>query len=141
MIGEIWRSYRALPLWVQGWVLVILVPVNMASLALLGQESGAAVAALAIGAMLLNGVIMLIERGFSKAMALPHVVIWTPLVLWIVWMLATGTGAAAQMGMQTGAGRVLWLLLAVDLVSLVLDWRDAWLWLRGERQVAGQGEV
>lgn len=30
---DIWRSYRALSLWVQIWVNVILVPVNIASLA------------------------------------------------------------------------------------------------------------
>ena len=131
MVGDIWRSFRAMPLWVQVWVAVILVPANVASLALLGQPYGWAMAGMAIGAMLLNGVIMLVERGFSKAMALPHVVIWTPLVLWIGWVLATGRPEVAL-------HPLLWVLLLVDLFSLVLDWRDAVQWIAGERRVAGR---
>jgi len=129
MILDIWRSYRALPLWVQIWVAGILVPVNMLSLAFLGQPHAALLAVLAIGAMALNGVIMLAERGFSKAMALPHVVIWVPMVLWILGLQASG---------QVGGSFALylWVLLTVDAISLALDLRDAVLWWQGDRAVA-----
>lgn len=129
MILDIWQSYRRLPLWVQLWVALILVPVNAASLVFWGAPMGAWLAVMAIGAMLLNGVIMLVERGFSKMMALPHVLIWTPLVVLILWLLAKGDLAA-------GYARYLMFLLAVDLFSLALDYADTVKWLKGERRIA-----
>ena len=129
MILDIWQSYRRLPLWVQLWVALILVPVNAASLVFWGAPMGAWLAVMAIGAMLLNGVIMLFERGFSKMMALPHVLIWTPLVLLTLWLLAKGDLAA-------GYARYLMFLLAVDLFSLALDYADTVKWLKGERRIA-----
>jgi hypothetical protein len=130
MILAIWRSFRALPFWVQFWVAVILVPVNMIAAIFYTAPNGVLIAVLAIGAMALNGVIMLIERGFSKAMALPHVLIWTPMVFLILWMLQSGAvdGIYAQF---------LWILLVVDLISLGFDYKDTRDWLRGERAVAG----
>lgn len=129
MILDIWQSYRRLPLWVQLWVALVLVPVNAASLVFLGAPMGAWVAVMAVGAMLLNGMIMLVERGFSKMMALPHVLIWTPLVVLILWLLAKGDIAP-------GYARYLMVLLAVDLFSLALDYADTVKWLKGERHIA-----
>ena len=37
MIGDIWNDFRTLPLWVQIWVTVVLVPVNFVPLAFLDQ--------------------------------------------------------------------------------------------------------
>ncbi|WP_294609868.1 hypothetical protein [Roseovarius sp.] len=129
MVPEIWKSYRRLPLWVQIWVALVLVPTNSVSLAYLAEPTGPWVAVMAVGAMLLNGVIMLIERGFSKLMALPHVAIWTPLVLFVLWISANG-------GIAPGYRRYLMILLVVDLISLALDYADTWKWLRGDRRVA-----
>jgi len=129
MILDIWQSYRRMPLWVQLWVALILVPVNAASLLFWGAPMGAWVAILAVGAMLLNGVIMLVERGFSKMMALPHVMIWTPLVVLILWLLSWGD-------LTQGYARYLVILLMVDLISLALDYADTVKWLRGERHIA-----
>ncbi|SFN34313.1 hypothetical protein SAMN04487859_10117 [Roseovarius lutimaris] len=129
MILDIWQSYRRMPLWVQLWVALILVPVNAASLLFWGAPMGAWVAILAVGAMLLNGVIMLVERGFSKMMALPHVMIWTPLVVLILWLLSWGD-------LTQGYARYLVILLVVDLISLALDYADTVKWLRGERHIA-----
>jgi len=128
MILEIWRSFRALPTWVQVWVALILVPVNVASLWFLGETNALMIAVLAIGAMALNGVIMMYERGFSRAMALPHVVIWVPLVVWLLSMLLGG---------EVGGGFAgyLWMLLVIDTISLGFDFRDARDWFRGSRGV------
>ena len=128
MISEIWHSYRRLPLWVQAWVSVILVPVNAASLAFLSEPWGLWLAALAVGAMLCNGVIMLVERGFSKLMALPHVLIWTPMLGLVLWLLAQNISPAYR--------TYLLILLAVDLVSLVFDVIDTRKWLSGDRKIA-----
>ncbi len=127
MVLQVWKSFRALPLWVQIWVAGILVPVNMASLAFVSQPKGGWIALLAIGAMVPNMAIILIERGFSKMMALPHLIPWGILVVWL--MVATPQGSAAY-------GGYLWVLLGVDLVSLGFDIPDAIKWWRGDRATA-----
>ncbi len=126
---DIWRSYRALPLWVQIWVSGILVPVNAAAIFFVLQPSGLWVAVLAIGAMLPNIAIMLHERGLSKMMAFPHLLPWSVLVLWL--LLAMPAGSAAY-------GGYLWVLLAVDALSLGFDFPDAVKWLKGDRAIAGK---
>ena len=130
LIGAIWGSFRRLPLWVEMWVALILVPVNMASLAFLGYPGATLLAALAVGGMLPNIAIMVAERGLSKAMALPHLLIWTPLLAVIVWLLYTYPGFPPLFR------NFLWLLLAVDGLSLVFDYPDALKWKRGDRAVA-----
>ena len=127
-ITDIWGSFRRLPVWVQIWVAAILVPVNTASIVFIGQLSGPLVAILAIGGMLPNLFIMLSERGLSKAMSFPHLFIWTPLVIIVVSLLASGQPQVFAI--------YLWLLLAVDLLSLGFDYTDAWRWWRGDRAVA-----
>ncbi|SLN61694.1 hypothetical protein PEL8287_03348 [Roseovarius litorisediminis] len=129
MIVEIWQSFRRMPLWVQIWVALILVPVNLAALCFWSAPSGGVVAVLAIGAMALNGVIMLIERGFSKLMAVPHVLIWTPLVVLIALLLASGE-------LPESFRSYLLALLLVDVISLAFDVPDSWKWWKGDREIA-----
>ncbi len=126
---DIWRSYRGLPLWVQIWVVGILVPVNSAAIFFVFQPSGIWIAILAIGAMLPNIGIMLYERGLSKMMALPHLLPWSLLVLWL--LLAMPEGSAAYRG-------YLWILLAVNAISLGFDYPDALKWWRGDRAISGK---
>ena len=59
MILDIWQSFRRLPLWVQGWVALILVPVNLAALLFLSAPQGTLVALLAVGGMAPNLLIMM----------------------------------------------------------------------------------
>ena len=128
---DIWKSYRALPLWVQIWVFGILVPVNAISIFFVNQPGGMWIAFLAIVAMLINVPVMIVERGFSKTMALSHLPLWTPLVLLLIFARPEGTAAYHT---------YLWILLAVDLISLAFDYPDAWRWWKGDRQVAGATE-
>jgi len=128
MIQQIWQSYRRLPLWVQLWVALILVPVNAASLFFVTQPAGAWLALMAVGAMLCNGVLMLVERGFSKVMALPHVLIWTPMLGLILWLLNQDIAESYR--------SYLIVLLAVDVISLTLDFIDSRKWLSGDRKIA-----
>ena len=130
LIRDIWGSWRRLPLWVQVWVALILVPVNALSLVFVIYPGGMVLAALAVGAMLMNLAILIQERGLSKAMALPHLFLWTPLVAYILWLMQV------YVGMEQSFRLYLWLLLAVDVISLVMDYADAWKWLRGDREVA-----
>lgn len=127
MVQDIWLSFRGLPLWVQIWVAVILVPVNLMPLFFLDQPQGVLIAALAIMGMALNLPIMMAARGMSRAMALPHILCWVPLVIVVAGMLtATETLNPAYV-------RFLWLLLIVDVISLVFDMRDAAHWMRDRK--------
>ncbi len=132
LIRDVWRSFRAMPLWVQFWVALVLVPVNLAAALFWNQPGGALIAVLAIGGMLPNVAMMLAERGLSKGMALSHVALWTPLGAIVAWRLLAGEGGAPAYTTY------LWLLLAVDLVSLAFDFPDAWKWWKGDRAVAGR---
>jgi len=127
LVQDIWESYRSYPAWVQVWVFGILVPVNAVSILFIGQPSGVWIAVLAIVAMLINLPIMIVERGFSKAMALSHVPLWTGLVVWL--LLDPPRGSA---GYET----YLLVLLVVDAISLIFDFPDAVRWFKGDRAVA-----
>ncbi|MCF6272958.1 MAG: hypothetical protein L3J37_07165 [Rhodobacteraceae bacterium] len=126
---DIWRSYRALPLWVQIWVLGILMPVNLAALFFMGQPGGVWVAVLAIGAMLPNIGILVFERGLSKMMAFPHLLPWSGLIIWL--LVAMPQGSAAY-------GVYLWVLIVVNGISLGFDFPDGVKWWRGDRAIAGK---
>ncbi len=129
MMMDIWRSFRALPGWVQVWVTFILMPINMISGMFLDQPMGVWIAVLAVGAMMLNMPVMLMDRGFSKQMALPHLIPWTLLVALLLFARPEATGHYAT---------YLWVLLVADVISLGFDYPDAIRWLRGDRQVAGR---
>jgi hypothetical protein len=132
VIPEIWHSYRALPLWVQIWVAFILVPANLAGVAFLDQPGAGLVATLAIGGMIPNALLILAERGFSRAMSLSHLAFWIPLVIYL-WLLLGQAGPYSD-------GYLLYMrvLLWVNLTSLVFDVKDSWQWIRGQRAVAGK---
>ncbi|MXQ07750.1 hypothetical protein GQ651_07815 [Alphaproteobacteria bacterium GH1-50] len=120
-IEAIWTSFCALPLWVRVWIAVVLVPVNLATVTLIGQPNGGLIAALAVAGLAPNLVLLLVQRGFSRAMAFSHLVFWTPLLV-VLWPLL---GALFPT-----------VLFAVNAVSLAFDLRDAALWVRGDRAVA-----
>src|SRR6056297_514158 len=113
---------------VPGLVFIHSCSVDCRFFAFLSEPFGLWIAALAVGAMLLNGVIMLVERGFSKLMALPHVLIWIPMLGLVLWLLAQDIAPAYRI--------YLLILLAVDAVSLVFDAIDTRRWLSGEREIA-----
>ena len=127
IIKDIWHSFRAMPLWVQIWVALLLVPINLAAIFFIDQPSGVWVAILAIGAMMLNIPVMLYDKGFSKLMAFPHLIPWTILVLWIAFARPVGTEAYAT---------YLWILLITNVISLGFDFPDAVKWWKGDRQPA-----
>lgn len=129
MILDIWRSFMRVPTWVTIWIFVILVPVNLLSLVFWDVPFGIWIAVLAIGGMMPNLFIMMKERGVSKLMSLPHVIVWTPLVILVAWVLATQE-------LDSTTAMFLIVLLVVDVISLVFDYVDFFKWRRGDRSIA-----
>ena len=128
MVRDIWMSFRSLPLWVQIWMALILIPVNLVPLVFLDQPHGELIAMLAVTGMALNIPIMLAARGMSKAMALPHLLCWGPLVIIIVMVLIGDVPLASNFA------AFLLLLLIVDSISLAFDLRDSFMWVKSRSQ-------
>lgn len=134
MVTSIWRSYRRLPLWVQIWISALLVPLNLLPLVfwLSGAPFWGAIAFLSVAGMLPNLPIMIRDRGMSKAMSLPHILFWTPLVLILLQVLV-------QRGLSApwdGEDLTLAALLVINMISLGFDYVDALKWWRGDRAIA-----
>jgi hypothetical protein len=130
---SIWRSYPALPLWVQLWVCVLVVP-NVAAFAFLHTEIGiwTAIAIVVFG--VINLPTIYVQRGFSRLLSFPHF-IWAPLIVFIAVRLSSAA--------PIDSGE-LWLGLAVlivNLISLVFDVLDAGRWLRGQRDIFGGSDL
>lgn len=135
MLLDIWTSFRNLPLWVQIWVSFILVPVNLIPLAFLDQPLGILIAVLAIAGMAFNLPIMLVTRSMSGAMALQHIVFWTPLVVIVIGLLLSGAELPST---------YFWflvILFVVDVISLAFDIRDAAQWLTNKKAPANGREL
>jgi len=124
---EIWDSFRAIPGWVQVWIMLMLAPINMASLFFLNEPMGMLIAFLANIGMLLNIPVMVYDRGVSKLMSIPHLVPWTALVVLIMFYRPEATGFYDIF---------LWVLLIINLISLVFDYVDSVKWIKGDRAIA-----
>lgn len=127
-----WHSFRSLPLWVQVWVGAVLIPANAASFLLLDSWSGRMAALAAVFVVATNIPIMLCERGMSKLMAMPHLLVWGPLQLALVLRLVDHAGSPPVTAIEQTYAVV---LVVVNGASLIFDAVDSWRWLRGDRAV------
>ncbi len=127
-----WQSFRSLPFWVQVWVAGILVPVNAAGFLLLDTLAGQWTALAAVLVLLSNYPVMLACRGMGRLLSVPHLLIWGPLQVALLYRLASGSPEPVEFGFMI-------LVLVVNGISLVFDTMDTLRWLRGEREVPGHG--
>ena len=129
LIVDIWTSFLALPAWVRIWMLLVLAPINMASLFFLDQPMGGWITVLALGGMFPNLGIVVYERGLSRLTAILHIIPWTLLVGLLLFARPESSG------IYDG---YLWGLLVCDIVSLIFDYPDALKWIKGQRKVVGR---
>lgn len=117
-----------LPLWVRLWLVFILLPANAASFFMKDTPTGhwAARAAAFIAAV--NGSIILGQRGWGKALAIPHLFVWIPLLAFVVRRVREPDVPRPERVYAT-------ILLVVNGTSVAFDAVDAWRWARGEREV------
>lgn len=125
---SLWRSFRRLPPWVQLWMAAVLLPANLLSLFLLQYPSARMVAIAAVLALGSNMLLMYGYGGFSRLMALPHLLVWGPLQVMLLMYLMASTPTTEEV-------MYISLVLAVNGISLLFDTLDSWRWLQGERQV------
>jgi len=118
------RGVLALPLPLQGWVLM-LVGVNIVAPTFFFEHAEARVV-LAAGVTGLVLMTMLTARfGFSRILGLGHI-LWAPMIVYL-W------GRLDQVGAQDAFGLWLWTVILMDAISLLFDGADVWRFLRGER--------
>ncbi len=129
-IIRIFKSFLALPLWVLIWICVFLVPANFAGLWFLDTTTGFWVTLLGAGAILLNGIPVLINGGASKVLAIPHVICWVPLVI-ILFRRLVGEGLVG------GEWWLATIVLVINGISLGFDFYDTAEWWKGNRKVVG----
>ena len=133
-MNDIWRSLRSLPLWVQIWVVAILVPVNVLPFFVLDTPVGQAGAVAALVVLVTNGPLLWMYRGMNKILSIPHLIAWAPLEIYLL-MLLTDSGFRAEAG-DVELGLPV-LLLTINGISLVFDVIDSAKWMAGDRATPG----
>jgi hypothetical protein len=127
-LSDIWRSYLSLPTWVKIWVFLILIPVNIVSIYFIGNPGSNLIVSLAIAGLLFNTVPMWFDRGFSSAMAIPHVIFWTPLTIIIIYYLMI-----SEISLVDNYRYFLSILMVCNLISLFFDFPDLYKWLSNRK--------
>ena len=130
-VGRILRSTGALPLWVIVWIILFLIPANMSGYFLLQYETGFWVAALGGTALLINTVILLLNGGMSKVLAIPHLIFWLPLQVILAHRFFYVSG------LETFEVRYLMAMLIINGISLGFDFYDTREWWNGNRKITG----
>lgn len=133
-MNDIWRSLRSLPVWVQIWVVGILVPVNVLPFFLLETAVGQAGAVAALVVLVTNGPLLWMYRGMNKVLSIPHLLAWGPLEIYLLMLLADSGFRAEAGALELGLAV---LLLVINGISLVFDVIDSAKWMAGDRVTPG----
>lgn len=123
-----WRSFRRLPGWVQVWVGCVLVPVNVTGLLFWEYPAGRWIGLAALVVFVINYLIMLVESGMSRLMSVPHILVWGPLEIALLYSMWLGS---LELEILVFTATV----VIINGISLVFDLRDFWLWTKGDREI------
>jgi hypothetical protein len=117
------------PLWVQYWLYILIFGIVVLPLALLIWKQARLTAIITVAASILAGIgvsSLYDQLGYVKLLGLPHIVLWTPLV-WFLWR------QSKRPDMPQWPRRILLVVFAVFVVSLVFDYVDVARYVLGER--------
>jgi hypothetical protein len=118
------------PTWVQVWATWLIVGGFIAPLGLLfwRQTRLAGIAALVAGIAAAIGTQMLFDRlGYVKLLGLGHIVVWTPLLIYLIYLL--------RQDLPTFARWLIYVTAATILISLAFDYTDVLRYLLGDHAV------
>ena len=124
-LASIWQSFFDLPKWVQIWMMFILGPINLATLAFLNQPSGVPIAALAVSGMIITVSIVIATGGFSKLAAAGHVLHWTQHVKLLIFDRPDGTPVYKE---------YLTDIMVINAIKLAFDFNDLRILLKSRAQ-------
>ncbi len=64
--------------------------------------------------------------GYTRILGVSHIILWTPLIIYLA-------GRVRQLDYSKLSSSYVIVLLVTNSISLILDYRDLFLWLGGER--------
>ena len=129
-IIALYTSFRRLTVPTQIWMMLVLAPANFLTLALVDGPLGLIVPLLSMLGFIPNLGIAWVQNGFSAAMALPHLVFWTPQVAILAnYLIQTPANA----GFAYIAYAIVFI---VNTISLLFDVRETTKWFGGQKSVA-----
>lgn len=117
------------PLWVQYWLNVLVFSIVVLPLSLLIWRQTRLTAVITVVASVLAGIgvsKLYDQLGYVKLLGLPHIVLWTPLVWFLLRQIKRDDVAVWPR-------RIMLAVLAVFVVSLVFDYVDVGRYILGER--------
>jgi hypothetical protein len=117
------------PLWVQIWLNVLFAGAFVLPLALLIWAPSRRAGILTVLASILAGAgifWLYAQLGYVRLLGLPHILIWTPLVVFL-W------GQSNRPNMPRAPRLILYTVMAVILVSLAFDYVDLARYILGDR--------
>lgn len=123
------EAVAAQPAWVGIWLNVLLFGGFVVPLALLIWRETRLAALFSVLGNVVNmlGVQWLfVKMGYVKLLGLPHILMWLPLVIYLVILARRPTTRAWPR-------RIIWVIVAVLSVSLAFDIVDVLRWILGER--------
>ncbi|MEM7214593.1 MAG: hypothetical protein AAF423_03545 [Pseudomonadota bacterium] len=131
VILRILKSSFSMPVWVQIWIYIFLIPANFSGLLLLQYESGFWISVLGAGAIAINMVILFLNGGFSKVLAIPHLIFWIPLQIILLYRYF------AVPDLSDFEQNYIMIVLVINGISIVFDIYDTKEWINGNRDVVG----
>ena len=123
------QALETQPLWVQYWNYFMVFCIVLVPLSLLIWKQSRLAAVIVVAASLLAGVgvyRIFDALGYVKLLGLPHIIVWTPLV----WFLFR---QIKRNDMPVWPRRIMLVVMAVFLVSLMFDYVDVLRYVLGER--------
>ena len=123
------QALETQPLWVQYWNYFMVFCIVLVPLSLLIWKQSRLAAVIVVAASLLAGVgvyRIFDALGYVKLLGLPHIIVWTPLV----WFLFR---QIKRNDMPVWPRRIMLVVMAVCLVSLMFDYVDVVRYVLGER--------
>ena len=131
-LTQVLASFLSLPTWVRVWLAVCLFPANAAAFLFADGPVGhwASLAFVLVG--LSNGAMVWRQAGLSRLLALPHLLFWGPLQIYLVGYLIDAAKGATPFGPAEIYAAA---LASINGISLMFDAWDSLRWLRGERAV------
>ena len=117
------------PQWVVIWVYVLVAGAFVAPVVLLIWKASRKAGIITLIASLLAGFgvqMMFDAMGYVKLLGLPHLILWVPIVVFLMAQQARGD-------MTNWPRRIIWFIIAIICISLVFDFIDVARWILGER--------
>jgi hypothetical protein len=117
------------PQWVVIWVYVLVAGAFVAPVVLLIWKASRKAGIITLIASLLAGFgvqMMFYAMGYVKLLGLPHLILWVPIVVFLMAQQARGD-------MPNWPRRIIWFIIAIICISLAFDFIDVVRWVLGER--------